>query len=194
MSNCNILRQAGKIKMRSRLGWFPARMGVHCSAWERRDPRVNNSRAASWRGQISRWGPAVLMMAVIFTASSFPSRDLPSFGLWDRLVKKGGHMVGYALLAIAYTHGLASGARPTRRQLSVAVALAGLYAITDEFHQLFVAGRGAAATSSGGTRLPRRRPTPPTLARTPSRATRSHRLPSRRTSKAARPRARPSLA
>jgi len=107
---------------------------------------MNNGRAASWRGQISRWGPAVLMMAVIFTASSFPSRDLPSFGLWDRLVKKGGHMVGYALLAIAYTHGLASGARPTRRQLSVAVALAGLYAITDEFHQLFVAGRGAAAT------------------------------------------------
>ncbi len=56
---------------------------------------MNNSRAASWRGQISRWGPAVLMMAVIFTASSFPSRDLPSFGLWDRLVKKGGHMLGY---------------------------------------------------------------------------------------------------
>lgn len=107
---------------------------------------MNNSRTVSWRGQISRWGPAVLMMAVIFTASSFPSRDLPSFGLWDRLVKKGGHMVGYGLLATAYAHGLASGARPTRRQLLMAVVLAGLYGVTDEFHQLFVAGRGAAAT------------------------------------------------
>ena len=107
---------------------------------------MNNGRAASWRGQISRWGPAVLMMAVIFTASSFPGQDLPNFRLWDRLVKKGGHMVGYALLAMACAHGLASGARPTRRQLLMAVVLAGLYGVTDEFHQLFVAGRGAAAT------------------------------------------------
>ena len=87
-----------------------------------------------------------MMMAVIFTASSFPSRSLPHFGLWDWLVKKGGHMLGYALLAVAYARGLAGGARPTRRQLLAAVALAGLYAITDEFHQWFVAGRGAAAT------------------------------------------------
>lgn len=106
---------------------------------------MNHNRAASWRGQISRWGPAVLMMAVIFTASSFPSRDLPNFRLWDRLVKKGGHMLGYALLAMATAHGLASGARPTRRQLLMAVVLAGLYGVTDEFHQWFVAGRGAAA-------------------------------------------------
>ena len=96
--------------------------------------------------QISRWGPALLMMAVIFTASSFPSRDLPSFGVWDWLVRKGGHMLGYELLAVAYARGLAAGARPTRRQLLVAVGLAALYAVTDEFHQLFVAGRGAAAT------------------------------------------------
>jgi VanZ family protein len=107
---------------------------------------MNNSRAASWRGLISRWGLAVLMMVVIFTASSFPSRDLPNFGLWDRLVKKGGHMLGFALLAVAYARGLAGEARPTRRQLLMAVVLAGLYAITDEFHQLFVAGRGATAT------------------------------------------------
>ena len=46
----------------------------------------------------------------------------------------------------AYARGLAGGARPTRRQLLAAVALAGLYAITDEFHQWFVAERGAAAT------------------------------------------------
>jgi VanZ family protein len=107
---------------------------------------MHNSHASSWKVQISRWGPALLMMAVIFTASSFPGRSLPHFGLWDWLVKKGGHMLGYALLAVAYARGLAGGARPTRRQLLAAVALAGLYAITDEFHQWFVAGRGAAAT------------------------------------------------
>lgn len=107
---------------------------------------MNNSRATSWRAQVLRWGPALAMMALIFTASSFPSQDLPNFGLWDRLVKKGGHMLGYALLTMAYARGLAAGARPTRRQLLAAIALAGLYGITDESHQLFVAGRGAAAT------------------------------------------------
>jgi VanZ family protein len=94
---------------------------------------------------ISRWGPAVLMMAVIFAASSFPSRSLPRFGSWDWLVKKGGHMLGYGLLAAAYVRGLAWGARPTWRQLLAAILLAGLYGATDEFHQSFVPGRGAAA-------------------------------------------------
>ena len=87
------------------------------------------------------WGPALFMMAVIFTASSFPSHDLPNFGLWDRLVKKGGHATGYALLALAYLRGLTNGARPTRRQMLFAILLAGAYGATDEFHQRFSAGR-----------------------------------------------------
>lgn len=94
---------------------------------------------------VKRWGPALVVMAVIFTASSFPSRSLPSFGPWDWLAKKGGHMLGYALLAAAYARGLAGNTRPTRRQLLAAVVLAGLYAVTDEYHQSFVPGRGAAA-------------------------------------------------
>ena len=94
---------------------------------------------------VKRWGPALVVMAVIFTASSFPSRDLPNFGLWDWLLKKGGHALGYALLALAYLRGLANGERPTARQILLAVLLAGLYGATDEYHQSFVAGRGAAA-------------------------------------------------
>ncbi|MGH2521712.1 MAG: VanZ family protein [Anaerolineales bacterium] len=92
-----------------------------------------------------RWGPALVMMAVIFAASSTPQSNLPKFGLWDFLVKKGGHMLGYALLALAYTYGLAAprAGRATTRQLLLAVLLATLYAVTDEFHQWFVSGRGA---------------------------------------------------
>jgi VanZ family protein len=91
--------------------------------------------------RVWRWGPALAVMAAIFIASSFPSRDLPDFGLWDRLVKKGGHAAGYALLAAAYLHGLARGRRPTARQALLAVLLAGLYGITDELHQSLVPGR-----------------------------------------------------
>jgi hypothetical protein len=95
---------------------------------------------------VQRWGPALLMMVAIFIASSIPKKEMPTFGLWDLLVKKGGHMVGYALLAVAYLHALtrkSGGQSANLAQVIWAILLAGLYGATDEFHQLFVAGRGA---------------------------------------------------
>jgi len=87
-----------------------------------------------------------MMMTAIFIASSIPKEEMPTFGFWDLLVKKGGHMVGYGLLAVAYLHALArksGGPRANLAQVVWAILLAGLYGATDEFHQLFVAGRGA---------------------------------------------------
>jgi VanZ family protein len=92
---------------------------------------------------IWQWGPAVLIMAVIFIASSTPGSDLPQFGYWDLITKKGGHMFGYALLASAYLHALNKGREITRGQFVVALCLAILYAITDESHQRFAPGRTA---------------------------------------------------
>ncbi len=91
---------------------------------------------------ISHWWPAILMMTLIFIASAMPARDLPGFGYWDLVVKKGGHMTGYALLALALLHGLAPGTPVSRRHAILAVVLAALYAVTDEFHQRFTPGRG----------------------------------------------------
>jgi VanZ family protein len=76
-------------------------------------------------------------MAVIFGFSSIPSKTMPSFGGWDLVVKKGGHMLGYGLLALAYWYGL----RFDRRNWWLALILAVLYALSDEFHQSFVPGR-----------------------------------------------------
>jgi VanZ family protein len=84
-----------------------------------------------------RWLPAILIMAVIFGFSSTPSTKLPSFGLLDFLVKKGAHMSGYGLLALACWYGLGF----EKRRWWLALLLAILYAITDEFHQSFVPGR-----------------------------------------------------
>ena len=86
-----------------------------------------------------RWLPAVLMMTLIFAFSSIPSTAMPNFNWADLLVKKGGHMLGYALLAVALWWALRSAAR--RREL--AWLLAALYAVSDEFHQYFVPGRHA---------------------------------------------------
>jgi VanZ family protein len=84
-----------------------------------------------------KWIPAILMMAVIFRFSSIPSREMPSFGLWDLVVKKGAHMLGYGILALTYWNGM----RFDRRKAWLALLLAVVYAITDEFHQSFVPGR-----------------------------------------------------
>ncbi|MEW6092571.1 MAG: VanZ family protein [Chloroflexota bacterium] len=84
-----------------------------------------------------RWMPSVLIMGVIFVLSSFPSQELPSFGFWDTLVKKGGHAVGYGILALSYWFAL----KWERKYLWLAFLLTVLYALSDEYHQSFIPGR-----------------------------------------------------
>jgi VanZ family protein len=95
--------------------------------------------------KLPRWLPAVLLMAAIFVFSSIPSSEMPRFGVFDLSVKKGGHMLGYALLALAFLHWRRplweAGAAPLKT-LALAWVLAVVYAATDEFHQSFVPGRG----------------------------------------------------
>jgi VanZ family protein len=80
------------------------------------------------------------MMMAIFAFSSLPASRIPYFGEFDVLFKKGGHAIGYALLAVAYYWALpprlASGYRAV-----LAVTMALLFALSDEFHQSFVEGR-----------------------------------------------------
>jgi VanZ family protein len=95
---------------------------------------------------LQHWGPALLLMAAIFGFSSIPSTEMPNFGLLDLMVKKGGHALGYGLLALAYLRGLKgnSGELETR-WLYLAWLMAVLFSTTDEFHQSFVPGRYPAA-------------------------------------------------
>lgn len=90
---------------------------------------------------IWRWGPAILIMSLIFFASATPGSDLPSFGLWDLAAKKGGHMVGYALLGITYFRGIRGEKPAAKAHLFLAWVLAVIYASTDEWHQSFTPGR-----------------------------------------------------
>ena len=87
---------------------------------------------------LGRWYPAFLMMAAIFALSSRPSDELPSFYLFDTLVKKGGHMTGYGLLAVSYLYAFN---HHGRKSFYLAWLLTVLYAITDEYHQSFIPSR-----------------------------------------------------
>jgi hypothetical protein len=107
--------------------WTPA------SADQRKGLQMKN-----W---LYHWGPAILIMAIIFIASAIPGNDIPGFGVWDFIVKKGGHMLGYALLASACYHALNNG-RLSRKWLFVfSLCIAALYAASDEWHQTFTPGR-----------------------------------------------------
>ena len=87
------------------------------------------------------------MMIAIFGFSSLPSAEMPNFGLLDFIVKKGGHALGYGLLALAFLRGLkGESSAVVSRQLLVAWILATLYSATDEYHQSFVPGRHPAFT------------------------------------------------
>lgn len=87
--------------------------------------------------KIIRWFPSLAVMLVIFYFSAQPNQFLPDFGWADYFVKKGGHMVGYALLALSLWYAMEW--RTDRRWLAWLLAI--LYAATDEFHQSFVLGR-----------------------------------------------------
>jgi len=80
-------------------------------------------------------------MGLIFWFSSQPSEVLPNFNWADKLVKKSGHVIEYALLT--YSYWFALGKDPKQRWVVWFMAI--LYAATDEYHQLFVQGRHASA-------------------------------------------------
>ena len=85
-----------------------------------------------------RWGPAIVLMALIFFFSSLPARDIPSFGQFDFSIKKLGHLLGYALLAPAYLRGIG---KKGSSEIAMAWIISILWAFTDETHQAFVPGR-----------------------------------------------------
>lgn len=80
------------------------------------------------------------MMLVIFLFSGQPGSEVPTFDWADRIIKKGGHMIGYGLLALSYWR--AFDFKEEKRW--IAWLLAVLYAVMDETHQSFVPGRNSA--------------------------------------------------
>jgi VanZ family protein len=86
---------------------------------------------------VLRWLPALFTMLLIFIVSAQPSSQLPNFDWADRLVKKSGHAIAYAILASLYWRSFDF--KGSKRWVAWLFAL--LYAITDEVHQSFVPGR-----------------------------------------------------
>ena len=77
------------------------------------------------------WLPVVAWAAVIFALSSIPSLGT-GLGFWDLVLRKLAHLTEFAILGLLLARAL-----PDLPAFGAGVA----YAVTDELHQHFVAGR-----------------------------------------------------
>lgn len=93
---------------------------------------------------LNAWLPPALYCLMIFSASARPSLPgMDAFAHQDKLV----HGLAYAVMGALFHRALKITLPPRFRGLTVALAvgLATLYGLSDEFHQSFVPGRTAAA-------------------------------------------------
>ncbi len=111
---------------------------------------------------LGRWLPALAWMLLIFLGSgdalsaNHTSRFVEPLLRWlftgisqtrvddlHFLIRKGGHVTEYAVLALWFWWALRGLFAGSRNALVLAFCLATLYAASDEFHQSFVSSRGA---------------------------------------------------
>jgi VanZ family protein len=84
--------------------------------------------------RVLNWLPVVVWAGVIFAFSSIPHLGT-DLGVWDTILRKCAHVTEYAILGLLLVRAIGR---------ETPAFLAGVaYAITDEFHQRFVAGRHA---------------------------------------------------
>jgi VanZ family protein len=89
-----------------------------------------------------RWLPVLLCMTLIFYLSAQPDLPHHAEAVTDVIIKKSGHMVEYGILAGLTLWALRGDGHSTLRYpFWWALAIAGLYAVSDEMHQYFVPGR-----------------------------------------------------
>ena len=116
------------------------------------------------RNRLWRYGPVVLWALVIFIFSSglfsgsntssvlkplllwvYPSASETGLAFIHSLIRKGGHFTEYAILALLAARALRTSSSDFLRNhwFAVALGFVALYALSDEFHQSFVASRTA---------------------------------------------------
>ena len=121
------------------------------------------------RGRVRRYLPLLFWMALIFSASTgelsasntslivrplllwlFPDISEERIALAHFLVRKAAHFTEYAVLGLLMARAFTGSSQEflRRRWFAVSLVLIALYALSDEFHQSFVATRTASLFDS----------------------------------------------
>jgi VanZ family protein len=82
-------------------------------------------------------------MTIIFALSAQSQLPSPEERWLDFVIEKSAHFAEYVILAALLVRALDPLRVGRRRAFVIAVLIAWLYALSDEFHQLFVPGRAA---------------------------------------------------
>lgn len=95
-------------------------------------------------------------LLVRFINFCFPLSDV-SVASWHSMIRKMAHLFLYFVLGILMIHALRTSRISWKRGLFLALLFCFLYAVSDEYHQFFIPGRGAQASDvvldSGGSAL-----------------------------------------
>jgi len=85
---------------------------------------------------------ALLWMGLIFALSARSTVPVPP-GLTTELTSIAGHFCAYAVLSALLWWAIDPRAMPARQRMVLALAVAVMFGLTDEWHQSFVPGRNA---------------------------------------------------
>ncbi len=87
------------------------------------------------------WGPVFAWCLLIFILSSIPTLPKVGFIWWDFVLKKTAHMIEYAVLYFLVWRVLARQGTTNKKIWILPFIFGTFYALSDEYHQAFVAGR-----------------------------------------------------
>ncbi len=108
-------------------------------------PNKQVFRSSSLPLVVSLWGPVLLWAGFIFYLSGIPYLRITE-AWYDIILRKLAHMFVFGVLARLLARALSESTFWSwKRIFTWSLVLAFLYACSDEYHQSFVPGRGAAA-------------------------------------------------
>ncbi len=91
--------------------------------------------------KIKNWVLVFLWAGFIFLLSHQPELKSSLPGSWDFFLRKLVHISEYAVLTLLLCRALKGHQLTKKRILVLAIVLAVLYALADEYHQTFISGR-----------------------------------------------------
>jgi len=104
--------------------------------------------------KIKNWLFVFLWLVIIFSFSHISGDSTEPFKEWEFILRKTAHVTEYAILTFLLIHAFGEYKLTKIKVVSLAVLMAVLYALSDEYHQTFISGRhgvlGDVLIDSGG--------------------------------------------
>ena len=112
-----------------------------------------SSQTAKQSNELSKFVTKVIVNTVKMV---FPESDFNAGGL-NNIVRKNAHFFAYLVLGVLIINAFMKSGMSAFKSISLTLLICIVYAVSDEFHQMFVFGRGASITDvlidSAGTSI-----------------------------------------